>query len=442
MAAQVRHVPPGRTSWAGVPAHTRHLPAQAAPLRLSSPPPPPPPPPGNLPIIHASWALWWLHFPKCGTSLRASVIDFPWSKDRDLSWPAGNHQVLFPDIAGRIDTPDVRVVAMFRQPEERLLSAYFHMRDHIPKARMPQQRKVARAASGNILGCCWDDWGWPRGIYTPVHRMVARGDPPEVAISQFVGCQTSMVLGKGCMSRYANSPEHVAQAIGLVGRFQFVGDVAHWNLSMCLFNKILTGRRFTLHHQLLNSRPTTHKLLPFHVRPNATAAEAEAAHRRAAAASTLRTADPIDGALYAYVQYRFWHDVRAHGISSECCPAYETAQSVPADEPLPHRCRITPLPPPPPQPHHAAAAAAPHSRGGRGGRGGGRGGRAVGQASAMMRAGGAAAGSAAARSTAAQLAWQRRYQTAARPGAPQAARPAQRPRRLRLAGGQALPPEG
>lgn len=100
---------------------------KAKALRARIPPPPPP----RLPMLNPDWALWWLHFPKCGTSLRGSVLEYPWSKLRDLSWPQGNHQVLFADIGARITEPGVQAVAMFRQPEDRLESAYFHMRDQI-----------------------------------------------------------------------------------------------------------------------------------------------------------------------------------------------------------------------------------------------------------------------------------------------------------------------
>jgi len=45
------------------------------------------------------------------------------------------------------------------------------------------------------------------------------------------------------MSEFAKTPQHVQQAISYVEDFAFVGDVAQWNLSICLFNRILTGRR-------------------------------------------------------------------------------------------------------------------------------------------------------------------------------------------------------
>lgn len=254
-------------------------------------------------MVHPDHAFWWLHAPKTGSSFRNTLLDFPWSDDRDKTWPHGNHQLLSPDIATRIHTANVRVAAMFRKPEDRLLSSYYHMKDLVvPERRVRRRRQVGP------VDCCWDDWGWAASVYSPVHTATAAGKPPEDVISKFKGCQTNMVLGRGCMSRYATSPRHVAQAIALVDKFEFVGDVAHWNLSICLFNVKATGRRYVLNHQLVNTRPTTSKQRG--VRLNDT--------------------DSIDGALYAFAQHRFWYDVRKHGVSDACCPKYDAIERVPS----------------------------------------------------------------------------------------------------------------
>ena len=300
-------------------------------------------------MLRPDWAVWWLHFPKCGSSLRDSILDFKWSKDRDRSWPAGNHQVLFPDIAGRMGTPDVRVAAMFRQPESRLVSAYFHMRDLIRVRPSPGRRtsRFARPTSGpKEVGCCWDDWGWPTAVWRPVHQKIMNGAAVEETLGHFHGCQTSMTLGKGCMSGHAQTPHHVAQAIQLVDRFAFVGLMDQWSLSMCLMNAIFTGRRFTLRHQLHNTRPTSSKLLPVGVSERGSPAAQAAARAAAVNASRLHTVDPIDGALYAFARMRFWADVKEHRVSAACCPSLDNiSQLLPA-----HAEPVHCLPPPPPPP--------------------------------------------------------------------------------------------
>lgn len=328
----------------------------------------------HLPMLKPDFAYWWFHPPKTGSSFRNTLLELPWSRDRDRTWPHGNHQVLFPDIAGRMTTPNVRVVAMFRQPESRLLSSYFHMRDWV---KVPQRRKGYsgyRQPLGGTVGCCWEDWGWPASEYRPVHQNVINGVPPEQSgINRFHGCQTNMVLGKGCMSRFANTPAQVAQAIALVDKFEFVGDQKYWNLSICLFNTIVTGRRHTLSYQLTNTRPTTSKRLKLRratpANTQLTPSEQAAAAHQEAALSRLNTTDPIDGALYAYASYRFSHDLRRYGVSDECCPNFDRVEQIPPQSSEPARCALPRQPPTVPS---SAAATRAHMSAWRGARSAGK----------------------------------------------------------------------
>ena len=266
------------------------------------PPPAPPAPPSHLPLLHADWRLWWLHPPKCATSFRYTVLDYPWSPMRDTSFPHGTHQVLFPDIAAARNEPKAKLVAFFRQPEERLLSGYFHMNATPP--------------------CCTEDWGWNRPTYQRVRRELRMARPFVLGSKwlpgRFHGCMTNMVLARGCMSEHATTSAHARRAIEIVSDFAFVGDVARWNESICLFNAILTGRRFALRHQLAHVRAGGQK--------------SELRTRAAAAAARLAThahklpRDTVDGALYAYVRSRLASDLEKHGVRPECCPTYETVQ--------------------------------------------------------------------------------------------------------------------
>ena len=106
----------------------RRTPKPKAPP-VVNPPPPPAAASGvtHLPMLNPNWQLWWLHPPKCATSFRYSVLDYPWSPMRDKSFPFGNHQVLFPDIAAARNENKAKLVGFFRQPEERLMSGYLHM---------------------------------------------------------------------------------------------------------------------------------------------------------------------------------------------------------------------------------------------------------------------------------------------------------------------------
>lgn len=172
--------------------------------------------------------------------------------------------------------------------------------------------------------CCTEDWGWNRITYRKVrdelrlHRPMALGS--AWLRGRFHGCMTNMLLAKGCMSEFARTPAQVQQARDIVRDFAFVGLQSQWHLSICLFNRILTGRRFTLRHQLAN------------VQAGGQLSQVRsAAHVAAAAARLQRHAhrlprDPIDGPLYEYVEARWRRDVARHGVRAECCPTYETLQ--------------------------------------------------------------------------------------------------------------------
>ena len=146
-----------------------------------------------------------------------------------------------------------------------------------------------------------------------------------------------MLLGKGCMSEHANSPRHARQAIDILQDFVFVGDLAQWNLSICLFNRILTGRRFALPYQLANIPPGGHAV------PDAQlAAKMRQRKQRKAAmiagqlqrARTEGVVDKIDGAVYAYVQQRLQREFVSYGVRPECCPTYATLQDAAASREL------------------------------------------------------------------------------------------------------------
>ena len=224
---------------------------------------------------------------------------------RDRSFPQGNHQVLFPDIAAARNLPKAKLVAFFRQPEDRLLSGYLHMNATPP--------------------CCTEDWGWNRLTYTRVRRELLAHKPFALGSAwlhgRFHGCQTNMLLAKGCYSEYAKTDAHIKAARAIVEDFAFVGDVANWSLSICLFNRIMTGRRFTLTHQLARVRAGGQR----NEHRSAEASKAKAAALAAQVHQMPR--DPIDGPLYDYVRGRLARDLRTHDVRPECCPNFENVQA-------------------------------------------------------------------------------------------------------------------
>lgn len=282
----------------------------------------------------ASWGLWWLHVPKCASSFNMSVAGYPRSPERTRK----QHQRLHADVAslagregrGASSGPAsaLQLVGFFRQPEARLLSAYLHMR-----------RRVANVTGKTIVKCCNSDWGWPRKTYKAVHQRIVgdalRGAGLNPAIlAPFLGCQTNSVLGRGCMSGKPVSSADLARAMELVSRFRFVGDVARWNESICLFNYIMTGRRFLLRHQLTNTRATPLKLYNQY---------------RSQAATHSVPADPVDRALYGFVSLRLSWELEAYGITQGSCPTFDSALELPGGVTASERVAVeSPLAWPPP----------------------------------------------------------------------------------------------
>ena len=113
---------------------------------------------------------------------------------------------------------------------------------------------LARAAGFPI------DFGWQRGLerYT-VAMKVAHGDHPQDVLAPYTGCQLNMLIGAKCCARPSYEPHGVQHYIRLAKRridgLFFVGLVAEWRLSVCLFNYKMTGVRYTTELQLKNCRP-------------------------------------------------------------------------------------------------------------------------------------------------------------------------------------------
>ena len=220
--------------------------------------------------------LWWLHFPKCGTSFSVSVAPYR----RDPSRPKSK---MHPPLAKSTR----KVVAIFRSPEARLRSAYHWMQ--------------VRPA------CCNNEWGWSKSMREEAGSMIKSGVPPNRTMSRFLGCQTNMVLGLGCMSAAQHTEQTVRRAIRKMMGFKFVGVQESWLLSICLFNAIFTGTRFVLQEQLLNVRPTFgsyDRTIPM-------------------------PKDWADDALYAAVLERFAKDLKSHGVAdNRSCPIITNASAL------------------------------------------------------------------------------------------------------------------
>lgn len=227
-------------------------------------------------------SVWWLHVPKCGTSFHASTSQCRQERGRT----SANHQNLPKIVTEKFLST---VVSIFRQPEDRLLSAYHWIKkDH---------------------GCCKSDWGWNKHTYKPVRKQISKGNTPaKILLKNFMGCQTNMITGNaGCMSGHHPGEPEIKEAIRRVGMFGFVGLITEWKLSMCLFNFFTTGNRFIHLFQLRNSRPTNGNS-----KTEYDLAEAPV--------------DSMDGAVYKFAEERFWNDIKKNNITPENCKVLNDGQ--------------------------------------------------------------------------------------------------------------------
>jgi hypothetical protein len=218
--------------------------------------------------------LWWLHIPKAGSSFRGSV--HLCNTERTL--PGVIHA---PVPASRDDALG-HVAAMFREPSQRLASAWCHLN------------------SGASCEC----WGCDGDSQSEIKRKIRNGSTAatdDFLGKSYLGCQTNMVIGKTCMAGTPSDPQQDAKrAMDRVDKFFFVGLLEEWALSICLFNYKITGVRFVSQCQLADSRPTSSK--------TGEAYDTSGYPR-----------DVADETLYAHVVKRFNKELSLHGISKQSC---------------------------------------------------------------------------------------------------------------------------
>uniref|UniRef100_A0A7S1LNF7 Sulfotransferase domain-containing protein n=1 Tax=Alexandrium catenella TaxID=2925 RepID=A0A7S1LNF7_ALECA len=225
--------------------------------------------------------VWWLHAPKTGTSFTASQMRCrctPGWEPRHAPMPRN------------VTDGDLRtVIAMFREPRERLMSVYMYI-----------QNPRYHCGPGEI-GCS-RDWGWDEQTEAAAKSDILAGRPPGEVLGRFQGCYANMIAGKrGCMSGELPRGDEVLEAERRVGLFRFVGLTRHWRLSVCLFNFLTEGKRFVTGAQVQNSRPTHSQ--------NGTSYDTSGMPH-----------DPADGQIYEAVTRRFWNEVHEHGITERSCP--------------------------------------------------------------------------------------------------------------------------
>lgn len=180
----------------------------------------------------AAGPLRWLHFPKAGQSLRTALVRAACGErvGNATFGAAGTAELRVrccPDACARLACPDLdartffahkplaageaatkRVVAMFREPRARILSAYHDGR-----------HAYGRAAKD-------------LGTASPREFAAAAG---------LSGCATKMVLGYKCAESVDPALLDVDRAVARLRNFAFVGLTARWAESLALWHATLGG---------------------------------------------------------------------------------------------------------------------------------------------------------------------------------------------------------
>ena len=198
----------------------------------------------------------WLHIPKCGSSLATTVLGYACASTvpawhavymamaggqvdvrmghalrarHDLSGARCDGALLLPFTGHHALRPaEARVVAMFRRPAQRLVSAFL---DNMHTWGMPRAHK-------NLLR--------------------ARGHPPTAA--EFArhpgvaGCMAKMLAGHDCGAVVELGGSLVRRAVEVVrtGAVAFVGLTEEWDASVCLFHAVLGARTAPLRAEFRN----------------------------------------------------------------------------------------------------------------------------------------------------------------------------------------------
>ena len=186
----------------------------------------------------------WLHIPKCGMSLKNVIIHsacpgVPKTAlfGSGLNSPFNLSQLCTTRLLGRIGHRPLssverlqpeRVVALFRRPNQRIISAFY--------------------ANRHSIGS-----GFDRNAARLVSSVGSRGEAKLVAflnttLPQYAhfpgiaGCATRMILGDGCAGEPSKPNRSMAvQAAALLRRFAFIGLTERYAESICLWHATFGG---------------------------------------------------------------------------------------------------------------------------------------------------------------------------------------------------------
>ena len=215
------------------------------------------PPPQLVARTPTLKSIYWLHIPKTSTLFATTALTYACgesvvSAEATSSLTRTGPPILKNDCQGRLShkqccsaapsnhtkwfhdplpwpevgLPNVgNVVMLLREPRQRILSAYFYL----------------RATNGK---CCGKGWGWSApSSYSAFRAAALHADSTTfLALPGASGCQTKMLVGRGCMDSVAVTSQEVSRAVSFIlHTAAFVGIVEEYNASVCLWHERFGG---------------------------------------------------------------------------------------------------------------------------------------------------------------------------------------------------------
>ena len=262
--------------------------------------------------------IYWIHFPKTSSLFATTVLTYACGVDRVPLWRVQNLTTLGPgkqesDCNGMLPRtqccghrhsswfhdplpwptsgglPKYSVVFMVRDPVQRALSAFAYLL----KSAHPK--------------CCGLGWGWEEGPSTSSRKAKTAGREGNLsaylAEVSAAGCQTKMLVGRGCMASKPPSVDEVNRAVGFVRRHAaFVGlaDADRYRSSVCLW------------HARFGGKPVPSERL---------ASQLASQGRPHDVGAAGKFVDRSDQALYAAAVHRFEAEAEAHASDVASCEA-------------------------------------------------------------------------------------------------------------------------
>lgn len=255
---------------------------------------------------HAHRPVRWLHVPKTGTSFMntvwhyactlpatASASDFSsmYEKQFAARYPPSVHCTTMLDHSPATHKPlgdgewaahPGAFVTMLRDPSARLVSAFKHGRHCIQDCSPEMELGMAcRTVRDN------------RRLYKCKALRRAKSLREYAAEPAARGCAARMLIGRACNDPLGLLSNETAKAVERLGSsgFAFVGLVEEWDLSVCLFHRLLGGTPRPQEFTAVRVNKASSALL-----------------RRPRQVDGLR--DEADEAVYAAGRARFWRQVR------------------------------------------------------------------------------------------------------------------------------------